>query len=701
MSQHFVAVLVIIVLFSIPFTGNSFAGLGSKETRWVLENGALCREGKDSKGRWTSDMLPWMAFIASVESRALGYENEGSVWVDTPEHLRLLRILRGTVTGARVFAKDSKIPRKYHSDGRKVLWVLLRDRIVRKVFDEGKLKARSQFPWSSAFIFPFIPREERRLQGGRDCAVWVDTPGLMSHLKIANGRSQGIESFRKGETIPRKLRSRGDKVLWVLSKGKLYRKLYRNYKEREQRVYPVESLPIYSFIMSTEMALNPSSSARARLQCSDGEVYFQVDGQELLYFGRKAKDAAIVRQRELSLVNRAKEAASSAVYDDNAEESENALEKILSDLSTLQDKVARLSETSHEAGRENPLDSPFILSAVMSFAWVKTDDYEKGGRNRSPYGDPASGEVDSSFFDVPLLRLSISKALKEGLSFHTTIDADSTVSGDANVSLVSAYVVVDEFLAEKLGAKMGYFGGPLKQDEAGHFINCAPTISDSPLGEFVADWEGWGLELSPSGRAPGRVDWQLGILSGTDTQDSPKDFVGIVDGGIGLGGELDDNIGAYLHVQKSPQRDGQIGWHASYGTTGGDTDESAPDVSSNEVDFLSYGARWKKDDLLCNAAYLKGDWKGQGAGEEADFDMFYLLVNYAIDKRSNVALRYDGWDVSGTDESSGHSWTMAYNRQLSLNSSLQLEYLAPKEDEEDGRVDENDSLLQAQYNFKF
>ena len=305
-------------------------------------------------------------------------------------------------------------------------------------------------------------------------------------------------------------------------------------------------------------------------------------------------------------------------------------------------------------------------------------------------------ELDATFFDVPTMRLYIAKKLDEGVSLHFNINAAAGPNRNGALTLLDAYISIDEFLGKNIGATIGSIGSPMKQDHKGHFINCGTTISDSNLGEFVSDWAGWGIEFSPNGQKPGAVDWTIGIISGTDTTNTPANFVGRVNGGIAFNGELDDAVGAYIHLQKAPQREGQIGWHASYATNGGDQNAATP---SNEVDFYTFGARWRKDNLLLNTAFLSGEW--EGAGGESEFELFNFLVNYAFDKRTNVALRYETWDNEGFEASSGKSYTFGLNRKMSGHSSLQFEYVAPKEDEENGNVDENDDLFQCRYNFKF
>ena len=683
------AVVTAILLFS--GLGMAFAKTADQGTKWWIEKGHLCRQSEETQQAWSLVDIPWMAFIGAVEKRAQQGQ-ETTIWVDSPGLVRVATVENGLVTSARLFKKGEAIPAKYKTSGKKILWVLLRQGLIRKVIEGKKVLSESRFPWASAYVLPFLPREEYRVQGGKDSDVWVDMPGILSHLQVRNGQSAKIRTFKKGEAIPADLRSKDSKVLWIMTKDKLYRRFLAGGVIREERVYPTRQLPLFSFIGNTELA--QAAKASASFKTPAGEIVFETNKGRLVHFGRQ-EDKRVVMETEMEVEKVITEApaAASAEQMTPSVDLETLTEELASLKAEVQD-LRQLAKNPDEPRNEKDKDEPFILSALFQFGWVKTDKQDKGGRARSPYSGAAT--ADATFFDVPVMRLYIAKKLEEGVSLHFNINAAAGPNRNGALTILDAYISIDEFLGKSIGAKLGSISAPMKQDHKGHFINCGTTISDSNLGEFVSDWAGWGIEFSPNGQKPGAVDWTIGIISGTDTTNTPANFVGRVNGGIAFNGELDDAVGAYIHLQKAPQREGQIGWHASYATNGGDQNAATP---SNEVDFYTFGARWRKDNLLLNTAFLSGEW--EGAGGESEFELFNFLVNYAFDKRTNVALRYETWDNEGFEASSGKSYTFGLNRKMSGHSSLQFEYVAPKEDEENGNVDENDDLFQCRYNFKF
>ena len=685
------AVVTAILLFN--GLGMAFAKTADQGTKWWIEKGHLCRQSEEKQQAWSLVDIPWMAFIGAVEKRAQQGQ-ETTIWVDSPGLVRVATVKNGTVTAAKLFKKGEAIPAKYKTSGKKILWVLLRQGLIRKVMEGKKVLSESRFPWASAYVLPFLPREEYRVQGGKDSDVWVDMPGIVSHLQVRDGQSAKIRTFKKGEAIPADLRSKDTKVLWIMTKDKLYRRFLAGGVIREERVYPTRQLPLFSFIGNTELAQD-SEKGCASFQTPAGKIVFETNQGRLVHFGRQ-EDKPVVMETEMEVekvVTKAPAAASAQQMTPSAD-----LETLTEELASLKAEVQdlrQLAKNPDEPRNEKDKDEPFILSALFQFGWVMTDKQNKGGNARSPYSGAAT--ADATFFDVPVMRLYIAKKLEEGVSLHFNINAAAGPNRGGGLTILDAYISIDEFLGKSIGAEIGSIGSPMQMEKKGHFINCNSFISDSNLGEFVDSFGGWGIAFAPNGQKPGAVDWTVGILSGTDTADTPNDFVGITNGGIGLGGELDDSIGGFIHIQKAPQREGQIGWHASYATNGGDVDATN---ASNEVDFFTCGARWRKDNLLFNTAFLSGDWEG-AAGAQSEFDMFYFIANYAFDKRTNVAVRYETWDNEGTEASSGKSYTFGLNRKMSGHSSLQFEYVAPKEDEEGGRVDEADDLFQCRYNWKF
>ena len=687
-----VAAVVTAILLFIG-QGSVYATTTDGGAKWWIEKGHLCRQSEQAREAWSLVDIPWMAFIGAVEDKA----SNGlptTIWVDSPGLIRVATVSKGTVTAAKLFKKGDAIPEQYKTDGTKILWVLLRQGLIRKVLDGKKLISEARFPWASAYILPFLPREEQRVQGGRNSNVWVDMPGMLSHLEVRDGEASKIQTFRKGEVIPASLRSKDTKVLWIMTKDKLYRRFLAGGVIRDERVYPTRHLPLFSFISTTEMAMSADEKT-ANFKTPRGDIVFETKNGRLVHFGREG-DKHIRVESELQVEKVVTQTPEAAAAEQQTPSSD--LETLTEEVASLKAEVKdlrQLAKNPDEPRTKKDKDEPFILSALFQFGWVKTDKQNKGGTARSPYSGAAT--ADATFFDVPTMRLYIAKKLDEGVSLHFNINAAAGPNRGGGLTILDAYVSIDEFLGKSIGAEIGSIGSPMQMDKADHFINCAPFISDSNLGEFVDSFGGWGVSFAPNGQKPGAVDWTVGILSGTDTNDTPNDFVGMTNGGIGLGGELDDAIGGFIHIQKAPQREGQIGWHASYATNGGDVNAATP---SNEVDFYTFGARWRKDKLLFNTAFLSGDWKG-AAGAESEFDMFYFIANYACNKRTNVALRYEKWDNTGTEASSGKAYTFGVNRKMSGHSSLQFEYVAPKEDEEGGRVDEDDNLFQSRYTFKF
>jgi hypothetical protein len=299
--------------------------------------------------------------------------------------------------------------------------------------------------------------------------------------------------------------------------------------------------------------------------------------------------------------------------------------------------------------------------------------------------------------------------------FHAQFDYFSEVNeGDSgsigSVGIDECYFFVDELFGD-IGGKVGAFALPFSMEHNGPFRTCNYTITPSALNSYWEQVRGYGFELTKTQDVkPEDIVWKFGVLSGTADPNVLFRARPLLNnwalwtddhGYINNQGEYDDTFGYYVMVGKKPVRKNGIGWHVGYYDNGGDLD-NADHADTYEVSGFQIGLEWSNDDLTVLFQYADGSW--DFVGDDGDLTCYMLLVNYTIDEKQSVTLRYDTF---GQDYSSGggpdydmNAITVAYNRKVTDNSMLQFEWLAPTDDTS-GIPDCSDDLIQLRYKVHF
>jgi len=382
------------------------------------------------------------------------------------------------------------------------------------------------------------------------------------------------------------------------------------------------------------------------------------------------------------------------------------LAKLNVQVSSLEDAIANLKGAGPAVHK--PMSKEIGFTAFASFALVMED--EDAGAVRY------SG-TDSNYFTLPQVSLGVDKEVNPGVYFHAQFDYASDVNTalGGTVGINQAYFFVDEMFGD-MGSKVGAFAPPFSMEHNGPFRTCNLTITPSIANTYHDSTRYYGLEVQKTKDVqPDDILWKFGIVSGTDFVGVPGATVGGALAGRNLmddtqalinQGEVDDGFGFYIWIGKKPERSGDFGWNLSYFNNGGDANALAP-ATSFDTDFFQFGFEWANDDLLVMLQYLDGssDFSGFAGPPNIDFTTFYLLLNYRLDDRQSLTLRYDdiNWDFGGGIESDGDAITFAYNRKVTDNSIFQFEYLSF--DSEDAYTvlgaDADDDTIQFRYKVHF
>jgi hypothetical protein len=237
---------------------------------------------------------------------------------------------------------------------------------------------------------------------------------------------------------------------------------------------------------------------------------------------------------------------------------------------------------------------------------------------------------------------------------------------------------------------MGAFALPFSMEHNGPFRSCNLTITPSIINTV---WEGvrpYGLEIQPvKDVKPEDIQWKFGIVSATDDiLTIPMPFFSDVPAHIN-GAEADDGFGFYVQIGKSAPADGGLAWNLTYFDNGGDRNLG---IANIELDAIQLGISYSTENLLFMTQYA------DLTINDTDIEAFYFLVNYKIDNKNNITLRYDDLNVEWlpTDQTAD-GITFAWNYKVSENSMMQLEYVAP--DNSDGELD--DDMFQIRYKVHF
>ena len=349
-------------------------------------------------------------------------------------------------------------------------------------------------------------------------------------------------------------------------------------------------------------------------------------------------------------------------------------------VSTLEDTVAEL-----RAGKNCKTACPTTstgdlgFTAFASFGLIMEDDQ---------VGVTRYSGSDSMEFNMPQVSIGVDKEVDEGVYFHAQIDWDSETDGGGGSNINEAYFMVDELFG-KVGAKMGAFALPFSMEHNGPFRSCNLTITPSVVNTNWEQLRPYGLEIQPVADVkPEDIQWKFGIVSATDDADAMA--FALTDAPASINGsETDDGFGFYIQIAKAAPAEGGFGWNFTYFDNGGDINEGTA-----EVDAMQIGLSYSMENLLFLLQYADGTSTTVG---DNDFTTFYFLVNYKVDEKNNITLRYDDWENDNGVTDDGDAITFAWNYKVSENSMMQLEYLTPDR----GAVDINDDLFQIRYKVHF
>jgi hypothetical protein len=315
------------------------------------------------------------------------------------------------------------------------------------------------------------------------------------------------------------------------------------------------------------------------------------------------------------------------------------------------------------------------------------------------------------FFTLPQVSIGVDKQVNEGVYFHAQFDYASEINDEAGyVGINEAYFFVDELFGD-IGGKIGAFALPLSMEHNGPFRSCNYTITPSALNTINEMWRCYGLELQKTKDVnPEDIFFKVGICSGLSSgdwidDDVPTHLLSDCPMWINNQGETDDTFGYYFMVGKKPQRKGQLGWNFAWFDNGGDTENSDHDTS-DEISYWQVGLEWANDDLTVLLQYADGTVTDDfNPDDDIDTTAYFLLVNFKIDEKQSVSLRYDTIEFTpdGADDSFDVTTiTLAYNRKVTDNSMFQFEYLSPDADDNtSGYEDMSDNLIQLRYKVHF
>jgi hypothetical protein len=373
-------------------------------------------------------------------------------------------------------------------------------------------------------------------------------------------------------------------------------------------------------------------------------------------------------------------------------------------VSTLEDTVKELQAGKGPVKVANVQAGEIGFTAFAAFALLVTD--KVAGANRY-------GGADTMLFDMPQVSIGVDKEVNPGVYFHAQFDWASDLNVAPATMINQAYFFVDELIGD-IGGKVGAFAPPFSMEHNGPFRTCNLTIQPSLANTLFDAWRFTGLELQRTKDVkPGDILFKFGIVSGSDTANFG--VVQLNDAPVPINrAEVDDGFGFYLWIGKKPARSGQFGWNLSFYDNGGDTGATAPAIATVETDFVQLGFEWSNKDFLVMFQYLDGNNDPTAlANDDVDWTMFYLLVNFKIDEKQSITLRYDDIEaqvnVAGAASADGDAITFAWNRQVTDNSILQFEYASFDSDTFWAAVpvggvalaDVDDDLIQLRYKVHF
>lgn len=338
------------------------------------------------------------------------------------------------------------------------------------------------------------------------------------------------------------------------------------------------------------------------------------------------------------------------------------------------------------------------LKAYASFALVNRDDQA----GRTPY----AGRTDSTFFTLPLVAIQYEKQIAENTTFHLRLNHESDLGEGTDANIDFAYFSVKD-LVGGLDARMGAIRMPFSLEHDGAFDTCDHTITPSFQNNVWRKLRVYGVEVEKDmGKKATKVNF--GLFSAGDT--APAFFFGPANakiserdmGSIEGATELDSDFGYYLKIDPAACKG--FDWNLVYYTTNGDPLGVTP---SDDLQVIQLGFDWKKCSTWSFIGqYMDASMESAGAPlYEADTNDWFFLVNYALNAKKSISLRYESYKYnSGAPAAVDQKFdvmTFAFNRKLTDHSMLQLEWLSVDTDESIAAVDPDDDVLQLQYKVWF
>ena len=169
----------------------------TQEAHWELKSGFLHRRFapkglKEETTKWRFSRISWYPFIAWEEHRLRG-SVVTEVWIDTPGKLRYMKTKVSRVLRMKAFKKGDRIPASLRPKGKKILWVILHDELVRKVFDGDEAIFEFRYNKDRIPIHPFVVTQELAKAGRNSRQVIFKTNNRTVLATLAKGRVTDLQ----------------------------------------------------------------------------------------------------------------------------------------------------------------------------------------------------------------------------------------------------------------------------------------------------------------------------------------------------------------------------------------------------------------------------------------------------------------------------------------------------------------------------
>lgn len=296
---------------------------------------------------------------------------------------------------------------------------------------------------------------------------------------------------------------------------------------------------------------------------------------------------------------------------------------------------------------------------------------------------------DQTFFTLPQASMAMDAWLGDGWGYHMQMDysTDATNAVGGGVGLNEAYLTKEGFGKGGVDFKLGGFALPFQSWEInGPFRTPRKTITPSAFSSFYEGLRPVGFEITGPFHSEVEMQWRLGIFTGIDAPVGAGFTFGAMSDGVGLGAlgastTFDDTYGLYLELEgEFGSRDG--GYRLGTFDNGGDHGVGINVTPSSELNGLQ-GGLWYDFGAVgatFQMSVLESD-PGTGPFAVNEMSTWYLMLDFEVNEKNSVALRYDDWEndlqvpppgIAGTN---GDSFTFAMRRELGATSDLKFEAL--------------------------